>query len=832
MKSDCQDPAQDPRLTAYALGELTEPKEIEEVEGLLRGSAALRREVESLRATAELLQVELEKEPCPSLAPRQLASLREPPRTWTFWPRVRPGNRSRWFPAGLATAAAVAVMVSAAILFLQETEETHISARLQQPEPVLAEAPADMGSVTNQAQDRGSPGPGAAAPPQSLVETAPEPSKTASPGPPAVQDSSGSSLPAALATADSPTASPSGPVQSNEQELSPPSRAEHVGEAYVETSHKLPSGSWVPRTRAEHVGEAYVETAPPAALVDPGSESDRPSISYAGARVIQPPAQPEGRVLEAPEIPGARVVESQVLPGGIVREQYARRGRSRMPQSVVPFSPTVDVRANLDELPAAPSPVPSRSSTEDYRYQEENPFRKVVREPLSTFGIDVDTASYANVRRFLRQGSLPPRDAVRIEEMVNYFSYAYGAPKGEDPVSVLMDMAPVPWRQEHLLLRIGIQAQAIDPAGRPPSNLVFLLDVSGSMRPANKLPLLKRAIRLLIKNLGEKDRVAFVTYAGESEVVLPSTPCDRKEEIFRALEHIMAGGPTNGEAGILEAYATAAAHFIQGGTNRVILATDGDFNLGLTDEGSLVRLIREQARSGVFLSVLGLGTGNYKDASLESLANRGNGNFAYLDSLAEARKVLVREMGATLVTVAKDAKIQVEFNPARVDSYRLLGYENRALRHEEFNDDSRDGGEIGAGQQVTVLYEIVPAGTASPAGGVDPLKYQTPPAPNRAGDAHEWLTLKIRYKPPDRDESRLLEFTHRGSPSTFTDAAPDFRFASAVAAFGMILRDSPHRGTASLQRLLRWTLDSTGDDLQGPRAEFVELVAKAMALER
>lgn len=785
MKSDFQDPAQDPRLTAYALGELTDPNEIKAVESLLRESPALRREVESLRATAELIQQELEQEPCPSLAPHQLASLGEPPRAWSLWPRVRPGNRSWWIPAGLATAAAVAVMVSAAILFLQETEEPPLSAGLQRPEPVVDDAPADLGSVTKKAQDPASPGPGATAPPQSPVQTASESPKTVFPAPPADKGSSGSSLPVVSEAADPPAASPSGPVQSNEQEL-------------------------ILSSRSEQVREAYVETVPPEAMAGSVSESSRPPSSYSRARVV----------------------ESQVLPEGIVRERYALRGRSRMPQSVVPFSPSAAVRANLDELPAAPSPVPSRSSTEDYRYQEENPFRRVVREPLSTFGIDVDTASYANVRRFLRQGSLPPRDAVRIEEMVNYFSYAYGAPSGENPVSVLMDMARAPWKQEHLLLRIGIQAEAIDPAERPPTNLVFLLDVSGSMRPANKLPLLKRAIRLLIKNLGEKDRVAFVTYAGESAVVLPSTPCDRKEEIFRALEHIMAGGPTNGEAGIREAYATAAAHFIQGGTNRVILATDGDFNLGMTDEGSLIRLIREQARSGVFLSVLGLGTGNYKDASLESLANRGNGNFAYLDSLEEARKVLVREMGATLITVAKDAKIQIEFNPARVDSYRLIGYENRALRHEEFNDDTRDGGEIGAGHQVTVLYEIVPAGTASPAGGVDPLKYQTPPAPNRAGDAHEWLTLKIRYKPPDQDESRLLEFTHSGSPSTFADAAPDFRFASAVAAFGMILRDSPHRGTASLQRVLRWTLDSTGDDLQGPRAEFVQLVAKAMPLER
>ncbi len=757
MKSDFQDPAQDPRLMAYALGELTDPKEIRAVETLLQGSPALRQEVESLRATAELIQHELEQEPCPSLAPHQLANLGEPPRSRGLWPRVRRGNGSWWFPAGLAAAAALAVMVSAAVLFLQEAEEPRLSAGLQRPEAVADEAPPDTGRTMEQAGDQISRVPDAAAPPQDMVQTAAEPPKAVSPAPPAVRDSSGSSLPV-------------------------PSETPVVSENL--------SGS----------------TGSGASLISKKS----------GGRVIEPGALPEG-------IFGKRYARRE-------RSQM-RRGRLRMPPSV-PFAPSVAVRANLDERPAMPAPVPSRSSTEAYRYQEENPFRKVVREPLSTFGIDVDTASYSNVRRFLRQGSLPPRDAVRIEEMVNYFSYAYGAPSGEDPVAVLMELARAPWMQEHLLLRVGIQSEAIDPAERPPGNLVFLLDVSGSMRPADKLPLLKRAMRLLIKNLGEKDRVAFVTYAGESAVVLPSTPCDRKEEILQALEHIMAGGPTNGEAGIRDAYATAAAHFIPGGTNRVILATDGDFNLGLTDEGSLIRLIRNQARSGIFLTVLGLGTGNYKDAALESLANRGNGNFAYLDSLEEARKVLVRELGATLVTVAKDAKIQIEFNPARVDSYRLIGYENRALRHEEFNDDTRDGGEIGAGHQVTVLYEIVPAGTGYSAGSVDPLKYQTPPSPNRSGDADEWLTLKIRYKPPDQDESRLLEFTHSGSPASFADAAPDFRFASAVAAFGMILRDSPHRGTANLQQVLGWAQDAAGDDPHGYRGEFVRLARKAMVLER
>ncbi len=795
MKSDSQDPARDPRLTAYALDELTDAKEIEAVETLLRGSPELRREVESLRSTAELIRFELEQEPVPSLSPHQLAKLGKQPRWWNLRRSDRPRNRSWWVPTGLATAAAATVIVATVILFFQKPETLPLSAGLHQPKPAGGGAPAELGGLTKEARDGNSPGPDAVAPPQGRDPSVPELQETVSQAPPAGQDTLGSSLPVPSETANTAARSPSASVQPIEEGLLRTARSERDLDALTKTAPVL-----------ERAGD---------------SSNSGPSLVSTS----------RGRVAEPGEITGLGILNPGVLPEGIVENRFSVRERSRRARSV-PIYPTATLRASVDELPAAPAPVPSRSSTEAYRYQEENPFLKASRAPLSTFGIDVDTASYANVRRFLRQGSLPPRDAVRIEEMVNYFSYAYDAPSGENPVSALTELARAPWKEEHLLLRVGIRAREIDPAQRPPSNLVFLVDVSGSMRSPNKLPLLKRAMRLLIKNLGGKDRIAFVTYAGESEVVLPSTPCDRKEEIFRALEHIMAGGPTHGEAGIRDAYATAAAHFIPGGTNRVILATDGDFNLGMTDEGSLIRLIRKQARTGIFLSVLGLGTGNYKDAVLESLANRGNGNFSYLDSLEEARKVLVREMGATLVTVAKDAKIQIEFNPARVDSYRLIGYENRALRDEEFNDDTRDGGEIGAGHQVTVLYEIVPAGTGYPAAGVDPLKYQIPREPHRAGHADEWLTLKIRYKPPDHAESRLLEFTHSGTSAGIKEASPDFRFASAVAAFGMILRDSPHRGTATLERVLSWASDSIGEDPHGHRGEFVQLVRTAMVLER
>ena len=805
MKSEFQDPTQDPRLTAYALGELTDRKDVEAVEALLQESPALRREVESLRTTAELIQSELEQEPLPSLTPQQLANLGKPPRAWSLWSSVRPRNASWWFPVGVATAAATAVVISTVVLLLQEPEVLPLTAGLQRPEYTAREAPADMSAVTNEAHDTASPDPSVVAPPPRRVQSVRTPQENPSPTPPAPPATSGSTLPAGPAP-DPSTVSPPGSGQSNDEELLLSS----------------PSVQGV----ASLTGTALVSEN----VVDNADSRGSP-VSHGGGRVIEPGEIPGSKIVKPKRIPGSRILGPGVIPEGIIREQFSRRERSRM-RPPVPFTPTFPVRSNLGDRPAVPAPVPSRSSTEEYRHQEENPFLKVSRDPLSTFGIDVDTASYSNVRRFLRQGSFPPPDAVRIEEMVNYFSYDYEAPRGEYPVSVHMELARAPWKEEHLLLRIGVQAKEIDPAQRPPANLVFLIDVSGSMRPDNKLPLLKRALRLLIRNLGEKDRIAFVTYAGESAVALPSTSCDRKEEIFQALERIMAGGPTNGEAGIRDAYATAADHFIRGGINRVILATDGDFNLGMTDEGSLIRLIRKQARTGIFLSVLGLGTGNYKDAVLESLANRGNGNYAYLDSLEEARKVLVQEMGATLVTVAKDAKIQVEFNPARVDSYRLIGYENRGLRNEEFNDDSRDGGEIGAGQQVTALFEIVPAGTPDPAAAVDPLKYQTPLEPNPGSNADEWLTLKFRYKPPDQAKSRLLEFTHSAPAASFQEASPDFRFASGVAAFGMILRDSPHRGNATLERVLHWTLDSTGEDPPGPRGEFVQMLLKAMVLEK
>jgi Ca-activated chloride channel family protein len=466
-------------------------------------------------------------------------------------------------------------------------------------------------------------------------------------------------------------------------------------------------------------------------------------------------------------------------------------------------------------------------NTEAYDVIRDNPFLAVAHNPLSTFSVDVDTASYANVRRFLQNGQLPPKDAVRIEELVNYFRYDYPEPDGDAPFSITTEVAACPWKPEHRLALVGLQGRRVDARDVPPRNLVFLLDVSGSMMPPNKLPLLKQGMALLVDQLRPEDRVAITVYAGTSGLVLPTTRGDRKAEIKAALERLEAGGSTAGGAGIQLAYKVAAESFIPGGINRVILATDGDFNVGVTNQGDLVRLIEEKRKTGVFLSVLGFGEGNLKDSTMEKLADSGNGNYAYVDSLAEANKVLVSEAGATLFTIAKDVKIQVEWNPRHVSAYRLLGYENRMLRSEDFADDKKDAGEIGAGHSVTALYEIVPTGVAAKVPAVDPLKYQEAGRPSAAAANGELMTVKLRYKAPDGDVSRLLAVAVRAGDAEAPSG--DLRFASAVAAFGMLLRDSEHKGNASFETVRQLALGTT-DDASGYRAEFLGLVAKAESL--
>ncbi len=493
----------------------------------------------------------------------------------------------------------------------------------------------------------------------------------------------------------------------------------------------------------------------------------------------------------------------------------------------------------LDEfgVEAAPSTTPTPDETtpgtEQYDPIVENEFTPAVGEQaLTTFSIDVDTASYANVRRFLTSGRMPPRDAVRIEELINYFSYDYPQPEGEHPFSVSMETAACPWHPAHRLLRIGLKGREIDRAQRGPSNLVFLVDVSGSMSGADKLPLVQQGLKLLTKQLGEDDRVAIVTYASGTQVRLESTNGHERQKILDAIDALSAGGSTHGSAGIQLAYEQATEHFIEGGTNRVLLATDGDLNVGITDDDELVKLITEKAKSGVFLTVLGFGTGNLKDSKLEKLADKGNGSYAYIDGVSEAHKVLVEQLTGSLITIAKDVKIQVEFNPAEVYSYRLIGYENRMLANRDFADDKKDAGEIGAGHTVTALYEIVPATDARTGDGHGELKYQRVPQHQLTDKARsgEMLTLRLRYKQPDGTKSQLIEGAFSDSGKRFGEASPDFRFASAVAAFGMKLRGSQHAAGTTLAAVEEYAAGALGDDPGNYRAEFVDLVRLARKL--
>jgi Ca-activated chloride channel family protein len=516
--------------------------------------------------------------------------------------------------------------------------------------------------------------------------------------------------------------------------------------------------------------------------------------------------------------------------------------RESMPEPVE--AAEYDAEASADEAagddmayepaPALPSPASSSApvdgakadaawNRERYRALEEKGFKDPVATPLSTFSIDVDTAGYSLVRRFVEGAQLPPKGAVRIEEMLNYFDYAYAPPTDGKPFAIHTGVTAAPWEPEHRLVRVAIKGREVAMEKAPPINLVFLIDVSGSMEDANKLPLLKRSFALLTERLRKEDHVGIVVYAGASGVVL--RPTNDTGEILDALDRLQAGGSTNGGAGIEAAYDLAMRNYDEKGVNRVILATDGDFNVGTTSESDLVELVQKKAKAGVFLTVLGFGSGNYNDSTMEQLADKGNGAYAYIDSLQEARKVMVDQMAGTLVTIAKDVKIQVEFNPALVRSYRLIGYENREMDAEDFNDDKKDAGEIGAGHTVTALYEVVPKSAAKEGGKVDALRYQRKAVARAdAGADDELMTVKVRYKLPDASRSELVSRAVKDEPVRLVDADDDFKFAAAVASLGMTLRESAHGGAMSYAKIESLAKDGLGDDPQGLRAGFLRLV--------
>ncbi len=466
---------------------------------------------------------------------------------------------------------------------------------------------------------------------------------------------------------------------------------------------------------------------------------------------------------------------------------------------------------------------------EGYDRISEKGFVSPTQKPLSTVSIDVDTAAYSNVRRFANNGRLPPRDAVRIEELVNYFDYNYPGPRGSRPFAVHTEVSTAPWNRKHRLVHIGLQGKRVQTANLPANNLVFLIDVSGSMHSTNKLPLLKNAFSLLVDQLREQDRVSIVVYAGAAGVVLPPTHGNEKGRILRALYNLRAGGSTAGGAGIKLAYQLARKTLLRGGNNRVVLATDGDFNVGTSSDGELTRLIEKERDGGIFLTVLGFGTGNYQDAKMQKLADKGNGHHAYIDSLLEAQKVLVREMGATLLTIAKDVKVQIEFNPARVKGWRLIGYENRVMAARDFADDKKDAGELGAGHSVTFLYELIPTGSEESVKGHAPLRYQ---ARKATADGGELMHVKLRYKAPRGKKSKLITqpLIDRHTPLAKTSNA--FRFAAAVTEVGLVLRGSKHKGRSSLSHAISLASGSVGADPHGDRHEFLQLASRLRKLDR
>ena len=724
----------DPRWTAYALGEITDEQEKAELERILEQSPEMRQLVEEIRQTGDLLGRELQAEPVVALTPAQRNRVRKMAHGRGMWLGLRPA----WVMSGAA----------AAILLVAYTGYLRFGR--------LATIPQERLTVA------------------AVNKTLPEPAQ-------------------------------------NQQltQLAQAVQHESKNLAVVAKDEKKQG------TAAQVAGpsnEVQVVAGIPVL----------PALSASNASV---PLINESQRFS---FPGSAGAIGSGVPGGVIASMvtsYARAAAPPPPRMAPPRPPN---GANGELLPIQRKPT--EFNTEDYDHVGDNPFLDVLQNPLSTFSIDVDTASYSNLRRFLSSGALPPKDSVRIEELVNYFEYDYKGPQDHKPFAVNFEMTEAPWKPEHRLLRIGLKARDIEPGKRPAGNLVFLLDVSGSMADDNKLPLVQRSMGLLVDKLTESDRVAIVVYASDTAVLLPSTSGDQKETIRQAIDKLQAGGSTSGASGIQLAYKTAQENFIKGGINRIILATDGDFNVGITNRGDLTRLIEEKAKSGIFLSALGFGMGNYKDTTLELLADKGHGNYAYIDTLNEARKVLVDQINSTLVAIAKDVKIQVEFNPRRVGSYRLIGYENRLMAKEDFNDDTKDAGVIGAGHAVTALYELVPAGVSSTKSGVDPLKYQKPPQPSSPADSNELVTVKIRSKEPEKDKSVLSEFAVKESSRKFSEASADFKFAAAVAAYGMVLRESPHKGSANLESALQWAKEGKGEDRNGYRQEFIRLVHRTISL--
>ena len=771
----------DPRVTAYALGELP-ADEARRLESDLEASPEARAAIDETRALGALLSQGLAAETAQPADPHVAEAVRHhlaagAPAEAAFEPKnIVSVPRARFSPGAWIAAAAACVVLASFFL----------------PGLTKSKARATKLAALNQT-----------APAESVSPTSPtspaRPTATASPPPPRYADAPAPDAGAHLTG----TGAKAGPAEARDPataNMSPELMRRYALAPAPNSVASSPKASALPATPTKAV------RAP------------------AGPAPVAPSSAPEPALRQRYGLAGAPADANRITTAGAAEPASGRSLALAQSEALV-FRPTPPAFGDEYRREAAPD-------NPGYVDVGENAFRPALDQPLSTFSLDVDTGSYANIRRFLNAGQLPPRDAVRLEEMLNYFRYETARPRDDEAFGVIAEVAACPWEPSHRLVRLAIQARGLE-GPRPAGNFVFLVDVSGSMTPPERLPLLKQALKALVRRLSPADRVAIVTYASSAGVHLPSTSGEQKEVLLEAIDRLQPGGSTNGEGGIRTAYDVALAQFIRGGVNRVFLCTDGDFNVGISNQNDLVRLIEDKARSGVFLTTLGVGTDNFKDALMRRLADRGNGSYHYLDSFEEAQRVLVGEMDATFVTVARDAKAQVEFNPARVGAWRLLGYEKRLMAHEDFNDDTKDAGEIGAGHLVTVLYEIVPPGGSVPA-GVDPLKYQRNPEPSRPAReivaSEDLLTLKLRYQRPEGSRSTLLERAVKDDERAWTRATPDFRFAAAVASFGMILRESPHRGNATYDAVRDLGRSGLGADPDGWRAEFLALVKKARSL--
>jgi len=822
----------DPKWTAYVLGEL-DKAESEAVERLLKSSEEARALVEDLKAASAALVEAFDDAPADLLTATQRAAVR----------RAADAPGTRWFAMlpmrwalSAASVAAIAIAIAVAVRaprpvtdVARVSEQPATSTVTIQPAPVPPEPPATRPhEAISPPRPASVPSAGTSTQVQPVTPAPSGASLTAAVSG-TVRDISGAVLPGVTVVATNRadgSATTAITDASGRYALSAAAAAsDYQVTATLQGFQSASADVTVdPRLTAERDFTLRVGALAESVVVT----GERPAVDVQSARRMAqagqfspasaPVAAPPSPVAAAPPPPaGAGGGRGGGIAGGVIASGIPGR-----------VSDTFERRA-----PA---------TNESYARTSENPFVRASQEPLATFSIDVDTASFSNIRRFLSQNQMPPQDAVRIEELINYFTYDYPNPSGGRPIGVSMAVTTAPWNSRNRLVRFGVKAREIDRGRRPASNLVFLIDVSGSMNTPQKLPLVKSGLKLMVDQLGENDTVSIVVYASATGLVLPPTRGDRKDVIVRALDDLQAGGSTNGGAGIQLAYSQAAANFIRGGVNRVILMTDGDFNVGITSQSDLTRLIEDRAKSGVFLSVLGFGMGNLKDSTMERLADMGNGHYAYIDTLSEARKVLVEEMSGTLVTVAKDVKIQVDFNPAKVEAYRLIGYENRLLRAEDFNNDLKDAGDMGAGHTVTALFEIVPRGGDVPGPSIDPSVFQPAPrretagrstpaaAPTSNANSNDLLVLRLRYKLPDAADSTRMDVPLADRAVAFQRADQDVRFAAAVAAFGMILKDSAYRGDATLEWVLDTASGSAGRDRGGYRDEFVSLVRKAIAL--